>query len=151
MGLEAMSQGVGGTIISSAIYIALWYGPMLTHASDCALRIQAPSYTRLESQALVLAYRFEPPQLRVGTFFAVDVVVCTGTHAAQPIAEVLVDAHMPAHGHGMNYRPQSVAIGPGRFRADGLMLHMPGRWELRFDVRSDGQQTRLSHTFELQE
>ena len=41
---------------------------------------------------------------------------------------------MPEHGHGMNRVPRIEAKGGGRFRAEGLLFHMPGKWELYFDV-----------------
>ena len=45
---------------------------------------------------------------------------------------------MPDHQHGMNYRPTVAAAGDGRFAARGLMFHMPGAWELSFDVNPGG-------------
>jgi hypothetical protein len=41
---------------------------------------------------------------------------------------------MPEHRHGMNYKPGIRPVGAGRFRAEGLMFHMPGRWEFVFDL-----------------
>ena len=63
----------------------------------------------------------------------------------QPAPESLkVDAHMPEHRHGMNYAPTLKALGPGRWRAEGLMLHMPGRWEFVFEVRGADNTDRLA-------
>ena len=56
-----------------------------------------------------------------------------------------VDAIMPEHKHGMNYRPTVVPGKDGRYRAEGFLFHMPGRWEVNFDVRSGGGNERLSH------
>ncbi len=44
----------------------------------------------------------------------------------------------------MNYKPSISRVGnePGRFRADGLMFHMPGRWELAFDLGGGERLTR---------
>jgi hypothetical protein len=57
------------------------------------------------------------------------------TRPAQPLPVALrVDADMPAHRHGMNYRTTVTALGDGRFRAEGLMFHMAGRWRLLFDL-----------------
>jgi hypothetical protein len=78
-----------------------------------------------------LAYRLEPGQLRVGQFFAVDVIVCPA-QGAPPIRPASIVATMPAHGHGMNYRPSMERIAPDRYRFTGLMLHMPGRWLMSF-------------------
>ena len=56
---------------------------------------------------------------------------------------------MPSHGHGMNYRPTVAALGGGRYRAEGLMFHMPGQWELTFIVQSAGASERITHTLVL--
>jgi hypothetical protein len=44
----------------------------------------------------------------------------------------------------MNYRPTLEAKGAGRYLAEGLLFHMPGRWQLLFDVERGGRRTRLS-------
>jgi len=49
-----------------------------------------------------------------------------------------VDATMPEHRHGMNYRPSVQALGDGVWRVEGLLWHMAGRWELRLDVDAAG-------------
>ena len=41
---------------------------------------------------------------------------------------------MPDHRHGMNYRP-AVTLDGLSGTAEGLMFHMPGRWQLILDVR----------------
>ncbi len=80
----------------------------------------------------------------VGRHFALELRVC-------PADAVLerVDAVMPEHRHGMNYRPSLKALGDGRWRAEGLMFHMPGRWELRLDVAKDGRTERLRESVVL--
>ena len=99
--------------------------------------------TRLESPRYVLAYKAEG--LEVAKHFSIEVTVCP--KAGQPQAEALkVDAHMPEHRHGMNYAPAVRALGPGRWRAEGLMLHMPGRWEFVFELRAAGATDRLANT-----
>jgi cytochrome c peroxidase len=52
---------------------------------------------------------------------------------------------MPEHRHGMNYAPALKALGPGRWRAEGLMLHMPGRWEFVFEIRAAGVTDRVAN------
>jgi cytochrome c peroxidase len=97
--------------------------------------------TRLESARHVLAYKAS--SLSVSEHFSVDVEACA---KAGPAPRTLkVDAHMPAHRHGMNYAPKVTALGPGRWRAEGLLFHMPGKWELIFIV--DGE--RLAHAMEV--
>ncbi|MBK8761508.1 MAG: hypothetical protein IPM03_14020 [Sulfuritalea sp.] len=74
--------------------------------------------------------------------FAIEVQVCSG---ATPSGATLagLDATMPEHRHGMNYRPRIVALGDGRFRAEGMMFHMSGRWQLEFEVQSAKGSSRL--------
>lgn len=65
-------------------------------------------------------------------------------------AELLaVDATMPAHRHGMNYRPSLHPLGDGRWRVDGLLFHMSGAWELALDVRLGERRERLRQAIEL--
>ncbi len=61
-----------------------------------------------------------------------------------------VDAAMPEHSHGMNTTPKVTALGDGRFRAEGLLLHMAGRWEVYFDVTRDGVTERAQFELELE-
>jgi hypothetical protein len=45
----------------------------------------------------------------------------------------------------MNYRARVVAKGGGRYVAEGLLFHMPGRWQFVFDVERPGRTERLTH------
>lgn len=62
-------------------------------------------------------------------------------------AGVHVRADMPAHGHGMNVVPAVREVGGGRYRAEGLLLHMRGHWKLGIDVIVEG--TAESADFDL--
>ncbi len=97
------------------------------------------SARRIENPQWLLVYRATPEPIPVGQHFVLDFELCPRGEAAPP-AEVRVDARMPEHRHGMNYRPSVRSAAPGVYRAEGLMFHMPGRWELMFEWR-DGQAT----------
>jgi hypothetical protein len=50
-----------------------------------------------------------------------------------------VDAEMPEHRHGMNYQPSIRARDrPNYFLAEGLLFHMPGRWQVTFELKRQG-------------
>ncbi len=98
---------------------------------------------RLESERYVVVYRTVPARLAVGEHFAVDALVCAKGQSAPP-AGLRVDATMPEHRHGMNYRATVAAKGGGRYLAEGLLFHMPGRWQLLFDVEARGSGDRLA-------
>jgi hypothetical protein len=53
---------------------------------------------------------------------------------------VEVDARMPEHFHGMNRVARTTLQPDGSFKVDGLLFHMPGRWELYVDI-TEGPRT----------
>jgi len=117
-------------------------------AADCGAVLGGVG-ARAESERYTVAYRIEPAPIAVGRAFAIEVQVCAKGQAAVPTG-LRVDAHMPAHRHGMNYRPTVVAVGGGRFRAEGLLFHMPGRWELIFDLDAPGVHERITRDLSLE-
>jgi len=88
-----------------------------------------------------ILYRASP---RVGEHFVVELAVCP------PPDAVRVDASMPAHRHGMNYQPSIVPLGEGRFRAEGLLFHMSGDWQLLFEVRAGGKTERATRDLRIE-
>ena len=99
---------------------------------------------KLQSPSHVALLRTQPASLKVGEHFVLEFAVCP------PPTAVRVDATMPEHRHGMNYRPTIAALGGGRYRAEGLMFHMAGRWELVFEVRSKGATERVAQSLRLE-
>lgn len=105
---------------------------------------------------LVLAYRplhaggkgTKANRIPMAKHFELEVQLCSkeGPSSAQLSK---VDASMPAHRHGMNYRPVITALGSGRFRVDGMMFHMAGHWQLAFEVQAVKETTRLSHDVQI--
>lgn len=102
----------------------------------------------LESPRYTLAYRTRPDVIPAHAHFAMSVVVCPKPGAGPPEA-LRVDARMPEHRHGMNYRPSVRESAPGRYEVDGMMFHMTGRWELVFEIRADGRTDRIAQMMEL--
>jgi hypothetical protein len=105
-------------------------------------------FAHLATAEAEIAYRWEPREIKVGQFFEAEVVACRA-RGAGAINRIVIDAQMPAHGHGMNYRPKATRAGPDRFRFTGLMLHMAGAWQLTFDVFQGETRTRLSQELNL--
>jgi hypothetical protein len=107
-----------------------------------------PAVTRTDNTHYAIAWRTVPEHVVVGQHFVVDFAVCPKAGAKVPQA-VRVDANMPAHRHGMNYRTGVAARGAGTYRAEGLLFHMAGRWELTFDVVSGNTTERLTSPMQL--
>ena len=127
-------------------------GPLLGAICSAAVLAAAPSaigqpacpphgqaFERLTARDIEVAYRWEPAPLKVGRFFSAEVIAC---RAPATVSRISLDATMPAHGHGMNYRPKATNVAPGHYRFSGLMLHMSGHWQITVDLY-DG--TRLIH------
>lgn len=103
----------------------------------CEPALKGDGVRRIDGKEFVVAWRAEPATLRVSEFFAIAVAACAKSRAVLP-SQIRVDAVMPDHKHGMNYRPSVTKVSDGVFRAEGMLLHMPGLWEISFDVRGDG-------------
>ncbi len=137
--------------------VSIWLGvacallASVAHATPCDpdAPAQPPStWAQLSAPTVHLRYRFLPETVAVSQPLGLEVIACPKTGAEAP-DQVRVDARMPAHGHGMNYRPQATQLAVGHYRFDGLILHMPGHWQLIFDVVQAGQRTRLTAELEL--
>jgi cytochrome c peroxidase len=111
--------------------VALGLAALFTHAAlACTPAIEG---TRAESQHYVVAWRAAP---EVGKHFPLEVAACAKP-GGKPPASLKVDAQMPEHRHGMNYAATLKELAPGHWRAEGLMFHMPGKWEFVFFVNGE--------------
>ncbi len=125
-----------------ALMFACALATALPGRAACTLRPDAGSV--LTDGTLQLAWRPQPQALRVGQPFELIVSTCPANATL-----LSVDASMPEHRHGMNYRPSVHALGDGRWRAEGLLWHMSGRWELVLVVQAGDRQHTLKHSVTL--
>jgi hypothetical protein len=117
-------------------------------AAACGGELSGPTRT-IEGRNYVVVYATVPGPVVVGEHFSLEFAVCPRAKGEAP-RSVRVDATMPEHRHGMNYRPVVTARAPGVYRAEGLMFHMPGRWDLVFDVVASGGTERLTGTLQIE-
>jgi len=125
--------GLTGALAAALALVAL-------AAAACEL----PDGRRLDTPRLALSYRTVPERIVAGELFEVFFAFCP-KGGFKPAGELKVDATMPEHRHGMNYRPTVAPAGTG-FRSEGWMFHMPGRWEIVFEV--DGERLADSVSIE---
>lgn len=69
--------------------------------------------------------------------FRIEIAACTAN--GKPLKNFKVNATMPAHQHGMNYRPVLSKSDDGIFVADGLVFHMPGIWRITVSGQVEGE------------
>jgi hypothetical protein len=112
----------------------------------CTVPATGEGWRQLESSRYIVAYRPQPAPA-VGQLFSLDVALCAKTGGLPD--RLRVDAYMPAHRHGMNYEPSIQPVAAGQYRAEALLLHMPGRWEFIIELNADGRTERLSAPFDL--
>ncbi len=129
-------------MIRAALPALLW---LLSAGNAWACLPGFEAAARLQRGGTTLAYQSQPAPIPLGQPFALDIAICPAPRS------LAVDAHMPAHRHGMNYQPSITNPAPGRYRAEGLVLHMPGAWEFVFELGlADGQRQRLTAAYQVQ-
>lgn len=92
----------------------------------------------------------EQPPLNEEYSFAFQLEDPAGLPLAVEADEIVVDARMPHHGHGMNQDPTITSSGPGAFEVRGMRLHMTGHWEVYVDVRQGPVTERAEFVLELE-
>ena len=118
-------------------------------APPCAAPVSFGAPGRIESSDVVVLFRTVPSPIEIGQHFTVEALVCP----MPPIgaaAGFMVDARMPEHRHGMNYRARVFRKPDGIYVAEGLLFHMPGLWQLMFDVERGGRMERLTTDIDLE-
>jgi hypothetical protein len=83
----------------------------------------------------------------LGKLFTVDISTCN----AAPLQVKALDVVMPAHRHGMNYKPSFASQSQATVRASGLLLHMQGQWQWQIDASINQESVvRFTAPFVLQ-
>ncbi len=105
--------------------------------ADC----QVDSLTQTLLQGHKASVLFERPSssIKVSQAFNLKARICP-TEDGASVIRATVDATMPEHQHGMNYKPKiRLAADPAQqgsgvqlLNAQGLVFHMPGKWQIEF-------------------
>jgi hypothetical protein len=88
-----------------------------------------------------------PDPIPLNEFFTLDVLVANAAAPFEPLqdVEIAVDATMPAHGHGMNTSASLERTSSG-VKAQGLLFHMPGEWQIWVDIGPERERARFTIT-----
>lgn len=126
---------------------SLWCGLAVACASvdgDERAQPPEPAWQRVASNggAFVVEYSTRPAPIPLNAPFEVDVRVFGPDGALATDVDVVVDAWMPAHRHGMNRASRVERQPDGTFVARGMLLHMAGLWNLTIDVSRGGSTDR---------
>ena len=131
---------LGGPALAAALALVLATG----EATACD---RPPGWTggaRIAGALWTAWWRSGPVDIPVSEHFSIRFHLC-----GPPVDRVGVRGWMPDHRHGMNYRPE-VTLRGSSGTAEGLLFHMPGRWELILDVRGPAGREKLTAETVLQ-
>jgi hypothetical protein len=115
-------------------------------AQACKLPKALSGWPEVETPKARVAWKRLSGPIRVGKPFALEVAGCLKAGA---VRRLRAGATMPAHGHGMNYKPAEKILAPGWSRFDGFLFHMPGKWQLTFDLYGPAGRVRLTATVDV--
>lgn len=89
-----------------------------------------------------------PAQVLVGKPFSVRVSVCS--KKGRPfLGDLKINAMMPMHKHGMNYKPSVQKISDGKFEIKGFVFHMPGKWQYKIDLKQGDSSDKVLIDYKL--
>jgi hypothetical protein len=102
---------------------------------------------QIDEQTVVYA-RFSDSAPLLSEHFSLYLLICKNDQPWSPTT-LKIDAIMPDHGHGMNYRPEIIRVDPGRYEVHGLLLHMPGKWQFDVDLKQNGNRQKVQFDIRL--
>jgi hypothetical protein len=114
---------------------ALSFGFSSASVAACGEQFNSTTRQIIESPNFTIAYEPSVWPIPVGKLFAVRVQVCSAS-SSDVVSGLKIDADMPAHKHGMNYKPSVSKQSDTVFLAQGLMFHMPGQWRMQFEFET---------------
>ena len=118
---------------------------MLILAAGCG---DSSREVRSNGGSHTVAFKPTPDPIPMNQLFDLTFTVKSASSSAQT-TKVEVDARMPAHGHGMNRVPKVTRLADGTVKAEGLLFHMPGHWELYIDITQGGVTERAQFDVHL--
>ena len=134
-----------GTALVGVLFCLACTAPSSTPVSDTACEPVSPERLREEGWRVAagdegnytLAWRCATGEIPRNRDFEMELLVFSG---GEPLcgAQVRVRGWMPDHGHGLVRRPNVSEVGQGRYRVEGMLLHMRGLWRIYFDVVHEG-------------
>ena len=123
-----------GPALAAALALVIAAG----QAAECPPPLGWTGGARIAGELWTAWWRPDPAAIPVSEHFSIRFHLC-----GPPVDRVQVRGWMPDHRHGMNYRPV-VNLDGLSGTAEGLLFHMPGRWELILEVRGAAGQEKLT-------
>jgi len=88
--------------------------------------------------------------LPLNQYFDMTVDVRSEFQKALPYSvDLMIDAGMRAHNHGMNVKPIIERMSDNKFKVKGMLFHMPGEWFIKSIVKRGVMQDILETTVDI--
>lgn len=97
-----------------------------------------------------VTYATRPDPIPFSELFELDVMVKDGSDKTVENASLAVKVTMPAHGHGMQTKPEVAPGEKGKFVVSGMKFHMRGEWQINFTVQAAAGTDDVTFTENLQ-
>jgi hypothetical protein len=122
-------------LFKNALYATLWLLVSSNVLAACNDGKSTHVFDAANGEVLV---GFTPSinPIAVGKQFGIAFEICSLNGKPVPML-IKIDADMPAHKHGMNYKPKVSKTTSG-YIAEGMMFHMPGAWRVTFELEASG-------------
>jgi hypothetical protein len=138
---------IGGASRIAALALCAIAASPACAIEDCVAALGAQQAWMAEGDGVRVAFVARPMPVPLNQHFTLELAPCGD---ARDASSLQLDADMPAHRHGMNYRAMVAPLRDGVYRAQGLMFHMPGRWRVIVDVVVDGRARRATREIDVQ-
>jgi DNA-binding beta-propeller fold protein YncE len=127
------------------------YTPPLSISGGAASLARGSGGDISNGATYVVTYTVDGGQIHLNKPFNMRVhVLQTRSKTPAESVELRVSATMPAHFHGMTTEPRITQEEKGTWRVDGMLLHMPGAWQISFDIYTNGMTERAESDVMLQ-
>ena len=123
-----------GTVSAAAFAVAVATGPV----EACDRPAGWTGGEEVAGNSWTVWWQPLPAAVRIGAHFSIRFHLC-----GPPVRRVKVRGWMPDHRHGMNYRP-AVSLKGRAGTAEGLLFHMPGRWQLILEIAGAAGREKLT-------
>jgi len=110
---------------------------------DTGIRLSGPADAPWTVQIQV-----NPKTIPLNAPFDATVTICSRSEHLP--TRLGVDATMPAHKHGMNYKVEAAPVADRTYVVKNLLFHMPGVWRLEVTAFEKNKPHRFTHDVELQ-
>ncbi len=124
-------------LIILSILLASCQGVSTSSSKRVMAQTSLKNTSQIASQSGRYHIEFSPSitDMPLNQYFDLEVLVKGTTQ--QPLSHSIsltFDAGMKAHNHGMNVKPIIKRLGKDKFKIEGVLLHMPGKWFIRFNL-----------------